>query len=209
MAFVKATAAAPAPPAPTESTDRLFELLAGDDVAERRHAARALSRDPGAAPALAARLEHERDPFVRDAVFGSLVKIGGVQTAGLVGALLRSEDAALRGGAVEALKQMRDDAVPLLDTLLSDSDPDIRILVVEVTRAWPGPIAIPRLLRVIENDPHVNVCGAAVDVVTEVGTKELLPALAALRARFASDQFLIFAVDVACSRIDAAAETGA
>jgi HEAT repeat protein len=210
MAFVKASAAAPHPPAPPpESTDRLLELLTEGDVAERRHAARALSRDPDAALVLAARLEHESDKGVRDALFGSLGKIGGMQTAGLVAGLLRSEDAGLRGGAVETLKQMRDDAVPVLDTLLSDSDPDTRILVVEVIRAWPGPTAVPRLLRVIETDPHVNVCGAAVDVITEAGTKDLLPALAALRARFAGDQFLVFAVDVACSRINAAAETGA
>lgn len=206
MAFVRATTTTPPPP-PLEPTDQLLALLTDGDVAQRRHAARTLSRDPDTALALVARLEQEDDKGVRDALFGSLVKIGGVQTAGLVAGLLRSEDASLRGGAVEALKQMRDDAVPVLDTLLGDSDSDTRLLAVEVTRQWPGPTAIPRLLRVMENDPHVNVCGAAVDVVTELGTQDLLLALAALRVRFASDEFLVFAVDVACSRIHAAIET--
>ena len=181
----------------------LLERLAAGDVDERRRAARALSRDPDAAPALAARLEGELEPGVRDALFGSLVDIGGTLAAGLVAQLLRSADAGLRGGAVEALKRLGEDGVAVLDTLLDDRDPDVRILVVEVTRAWPGALAVPRLRRVIGDDSHVNVCGAAVDVATEVGTRELLPALAALRARFADEPFLVFAVDVACSRIEA------
>ena len=78
-----------------------------------------------------------------------------------------------------------------------------------MTRTWPSALAVPRLRRVIENDSHVNVCGAAVDVATEVGTSDLLPALAGLRDRFANEQFLVFAVGVACSRIHAAGDTGA
>jgi hypothetical protein len=50
----------------------------------------------------------------------------------------------------------------------------------------------------------VNVCAAAVDVATENGTASLLPALAAARARFADDSFLVFAVDLARNRITAA-----
>jgi HEAT repeat protein len=117
---------------------------------------------------------------------------------------VRSEEASLRGGAIEALKRMGEDAVPVLDALLDDPDPDVRILAIEVTRAWPAELAVPRLLHLIEDDPHVNVCGAAVDVATEAGTDELLPGLAALRTRFPDEPFLMFAVDTACSRIQAA-----
>jgi hypothetical protein len=210
MGLLRTSAAAPAPPpAPPESNERLLDLLVRGDGTERRHAARALSRDPAVALVLAARLEDEQMPDVRDALFDSLVTIGGIQTAGLIAGLLRSADASVRGGAVEALKQMRDDAVPVLDALLDDQDSDTRLLAVEVTRTWPSSLAVPRLRHVIENDPHVNVCGAAVDVATEVGTSDLLPALASLRNRFASEQFLVFAVDVACSRIHAAGDTGA
>lgn len=209
MAFVRAAATQAQPPAPRESTAALLGLLAGGDAGERRRAARILGDDAGNVLGLAARLELEADAGVRDALFGSLVRIGGIQTAGLIAALLRSADASLRGGAIEALKRMRDDAVPALDALLGDRDPDTRLLAVEVTRAWPSELAVPRLRLVFENDPHVNVCGAAVDVATEVGTPDLLPALAGLRRRFARDQFLVFAVDVACSRIRAASETDA
>jgi len=182
--------------------ERLFDQLAGADIGERRLAALALSGDRDAAPALAAGLENELEPGVRDALFRSLVTIGGAPAAKLVQRLLRSADAGLRSGAVEALKRLGVDAVPVLDILLDDSDSDVRLLAIEVTRAWPSALAMPRLLRIIEQDPHVNVCGAAVDVATEVGTGDLLPALAGLRLRFADDPFLVFAIEVACSRID-------
>jgi HEAT repeat protein len=139
-------------------------------------------------------------------LFGSLVEIGGLAVAALVAEHLRSGDAGLRGGAVEALKQLGADAIPVLDALLSDPDPDVRLLVVEVTRAWPSALAVPRLRRVFESDRHVNVCGAAVDVATELGTIDLLPALRELKQRYSDELFLAFAVDTACSRILAADE---
>lgn len=202
MPLVRTTSAAQ-DKAPPESRVLLLERLAGSDMGERRRAARALAREPDAVPALAARLECEPEPSVRDALFGGLVDIGGTLAADLVARLVRSEDASVRGGAIEALKRLGDDAVPALDVLLSDTDPDVRILAIEVTRAWPSALAVPRLQRIFESDPHVNVCGAAVDVATEIGTGELVEALTSLRARFAGVPFLIFAVDVACSRIDA------
>jgi HEAT repeat protein len=188
----------------TEPRGSLLERLESDDADERRRAARELSSDPVAATALAGRLAIESERAVRDALFASLVEIGGAPVADMLGRLLRSEDAALRGAAVEALKRLGCAAVPLLDVLLDDTDPDVRLLAVEVTRAWPSALAAPRLRRVLENDLHVNVCGAAIDVATEVGTIDLLGALARLRVRFADDMFLGFAIDTACTRIDAA-----
>jgi HEAT repeat protein len=185
-----------------EQIEPRVDPSAANDATARRRAALALSGDPGAASTLAARLDSERDPGVREALFNSLVAIGGTRTAEVLARLLRHADAGLRGGAIEALKQLGDDAVPALDILLGDADPDVRLLAVEVTRAWPCALAVPRLARIIESDPHVNVCGAAVDVATEVGTGELVPALARLRARFPREAFLLFAVDIACARID-------
>jgi HEAT repeat protein len=208
MALVRAAPEAPKT-APSESREALLEQLAGSDIDKRRRAARALSRDAGAVAALADRLEYEPESVVRNALFRSLVDIGGTMAVDLIARLLRSDDASLRGGAVEALKLLGDEAVAALDGLLSDPDPDVRILAVEVTRAWPSALAVPRLRRVLENDTHVNVCGTAVDVATEVGTGELVQTLADLRTRFPDQQFLLFAVDVACSRIRASDEQGA
>jgi hypothetical protein len=199
MPLVKPTAVAP--DATVETLELRLERLAGNDVDERRRAARALSAEPAAAPVLAARLACEPDPRVRDALFGSLVDIGGTQAAELVAPFIRSDDAGLRGAAVEALKRLEDHAVSALDALMSDPDTDVRILAIEITRAWPAELAIPRLQRVFEFEPHVNVCAAAVDVATEVGTEDLLTSLDGLRARFAGEPFLVFAVDIASERI--------
>lgn len=186
--------------ATTENAGSHRDRLAGDDIDERRRAARALAADPAAAPVLAARLACEPDPRVRDALFGSLVDIGGTQAAELVAPFIRSEDAGLRSGAVEALKRLESHAVSVVDELMNDPDTDVRILVIEITRVWPAELAMPRLRRVFELEPHVNVCAAAVDVATEVGTEDLLVALDRLRTRFASEAFLNFAIDVACER---------
>jgi hypothetical protein len=189
------------PDVTAESLEHRRDRLAGSSADERRRAARALSKDPAAAAVLADRLSCEPDPRVRDALFGSLVDIGGTQAAELVAPFIRSDDAGLRGGAVEALKRLGSDATAVLDALMSDPDTDVRILAIEVTRAWPGELASPRLLRVFERESHVNVCAAAVDVATEVGTNDLLVALDGLRTRFAGEPFLVFAIDVACDRI--------
>lgn len=190
----------------TPSHQALLGRLSDRDADARRHAARALASDHDAAPALAGRLDDEPDRSVRDALFASLVEIGGAEPANLIARLLRSADAGLRGGAVEALKRLGPAAEPVVDALLDGSDPDLRILAVEVTRAWPVRLATPRLRRIIEDDPHPNVCGAAVDVATEIGTRDLITPLHRLRMRFANDSFLTFAVAAACSRIDAATE---
>jgi HEAT repeat protein len=193
--------AAITPDAPAEIPELRRDQLAGNDVDERRRAARALSGDPAAASVLAARLAVEPDPRVRDALFGSLIDIGGTRAAQLLAPFIRSDDAGLRGGAIEALKHLGSDAALVLDALMSDPDTDVRILAIEITRAWPSDLAMPRLRRVFEHESHVNVCAAAVDVATEVGTKELLVALDELRVRFGSEPFLVFAVDIACERI--------
>jgi HEAT repeat protein len=205
MAFVKS---APIEKSASASEELCTAHLSSPDPNMRRRAARALAGDPSATSALAQRLADETEPSVRDALFGSLVAIGGPDAAGLVAPFVRSEDAALRGAAIDALKQLHEAAVAAVDELLKDPDPDLRLLAIEVTRVWPSERAAPRLQRIFEQELHVNVCAAAVDVATEVGCPNLLPVLAAMRLRFADEMFLIFAVDVACDRIGNAA-TGA
>jgi HEAT repeat protein len=203
MPLVRAPATPATATTPTEAADNLRDALAAADPDARRHAARALASDVTAATALAARLETETEPAVRDALFDSLVAIGGPEPARLIAPFLRSDEAALRGAAIEALKQLGEGAVPALVALLDDADPDVRLLAIEVTRVWPSERAEPLLRRVLLSDPHVNVCGAAVDVATEVATAALIPALTGLRTRFPNEPFLLFAVGIACSRISA------
>ncbi len=187
--------------------DILLEALNDRSVDQRRRAARALAGDPETAFVLAACLPGETDAGVRDALFAGLIQVGGLPAAEIFGGLLGSEDVNLRVGAVESLKLLDEDAIPVIDRLLGNSDPDSRILAVEVIRAWSRTTAIPRLRRVIETDEHANVCAAAVEVAAEVGTTDLVISLGTLRTRFADDPFLMFAVDQACH--EAAAGGGA
>ncbi len=189
------------PPPPAATYELLLEELASGAPEERRRAAKALGGHRHAAADLAARLAVEPERPVREAVFTALVQIGGHRTARLVTPYLRAQDASVRNGAVDALKRMAAAAAPAIDPLLADPDPDTRLLAIEVTRGWPRLLAGPRLSTLIAFEPEVNVCAAAVDVATENGSLALLPALAAARARFKDEPFLVFAVDLARNRI--------
>jgi len=199
MPLVRASDATPAAPHAARA-----ELSACSQADARRALARASSGDPGAVAGLVAQLATEKDPNVREAIFASLVATGGTPTAHQIAPLMRSADASLRGAVTEALKQLAEDGVAAVDILLADTDPDVRLLAIEVTRAWPVALATPRLKQVFMKDQHVNVCCAAVDVATEVGNGELVVAMVWLRARFPDEPFLGFAVDIACSRIHSA-----
>ncbi len=48
---------------------------------------------------------------------------------------------------------------------------------------------------------HPNVCGAAVEVLAEVGSQKAVPALTAAKARFAGEAFLSMAIDTVLARI--------
>jgi hypothetical protein len=57
------------------------------------------------------------------------------------------------------------------------------------------------LIEVIQNEPHVNVCATAVDLLSELASEAALAPLQALKLRFADEPYLQFAVDLAIQRI--------
>ena len=203
MAFVKkhlpATPAAPVEPLHT--ADSLMAQLADPDPAQRRWAARDLVRYPDAAAALVQRLQSEDDIAVREVIFTSLTRLGGaVAVAGLV-QCLRSEDPSLRNEAIEAMKVLPDEVAPIMGGLLQDADSDVRIMAVNVLESLQHPDVEAWLIQVIEQDPVINVCGAAVDLLTEVGTAAALGALQRIKLRFADEPYIQFAASLALKRI--------
>jgi len=179
----------------------LIQQLASWDVQERRWAARDLAACPQAAEVLLQALAGESEHVVREAIFDSLQQIGGERVvAGLID-LLRSEDAALRNGAIEVLQSMPDEVAPHIGELLCDSDSDVRIFAIDILQQLAHPRTPEWLLSILQNETHVNVVAAAVDRVAEVGTLEMIPALEAVKQRFAGEPFIGFAVDVAIRRI--------
>jgi HEAT repeat protein len=102
---------------------------------------------------------------------------------------------------VGALQGLPEAIAPFMAPLLSDSDSDVRLLATELARNMNASEATRLLCGLIEREQHPNVCAAAIDVLTEVGTPQALPALEKCAARFADTPFLPFAISVAIARI--------
>jgi HEAT repeat protein len=182
----------------------LVAQLDDEDPKVRRWAARDLAAHPQAAAALCTRLAEEPDASVRAVLFSSATQLGGPAVAQAMIRLLRSEDAGLRNGAIEVLAQLPADVAPCIDQLLADADSDVRIFTVNLL----GDLRheqVPRWLeRVLQEDREVNVVGAALEVLAEVGGTESLPALQGVLKRFAGNAFIGFSATLAIERIGAA-----
>ena len=89
------TPAAAAPPALGEGTRE-----------QRWSAARAAAERPDGLALLAEALSRESDPRVREAIFTGLARMATPESAAVVTPYLRSDDANLRTGAVDALRAM-------------------------------------------------------------------------------------------------------
>jgi HEAT repeat protein len=190
-----ASGAGPAPPP---------AALDSPDAETRWMAARGVSGDAAAVPALAAALAREPVPRVREAIMTALMRIGNAASIEAMLPYLRSQDAWLRAAAIEALQALPEAIAPFMAPLLSDGDSDVRLLATELARNMNAAEANDLLCGLIEREQHPNVCAAAIDVLTEVGTAKALPALEKCAARFADTPFLPFAIAVAIARISGA-----
>ena len=175
--------------------------LDSPDADSRWTAARALAGQADAVPALAVALAHEPIPRVREAMMTALIRIGNTASVEVILPYLRSQDASVRAAAIEALQALPDAIAPFMTPLLSDGDSDVRLLATELARNMKASEATRLLCELIDHEHHPNVCAAAIDVLTEVGTPDALPTLERCAVRFAATPFLPFAVAVAMSRI--------
>jgi HEAT repeat protein len=178
--------------------------LDSPDAESRWAAARALAGQADAVPALSAALARETVPRVREALMTALMRTGDAASVEAILPYLRSQDAGLRAAAIEALQSLPSAIAPFLAPLLSDPDSDVRLLATELARNMEAPDATRLLCGLIEREHHPNVCAAAIDVLTEVGTPEALPALEKCAVRFATTPFLPFAISMAIARISGA-----
>jgi HEAT repeat protein len=179
----------------------LIAQLDDADTGVRRWAARDLVAHPQAAAAVCAQLSRERDSSVRSVLFSSAARLGGAVVAEALLPLLRSEDPGLRNGAIEVLSGLPNAVAPHIERLLHDADGDVRIFSVNLLGDLPHPQVPQWLAQVLLHETAVNVVGAALEVLAEVGTPDSLPALQAAARRFADDAYIVFAVDLAIARI--------
>ena len=204
MALIKNTAA-PAAGIDERSSVRdyagLIAQLSDTNVMARRWSARDLAQYPHATTALVAQLRLENDISVREVILTSLTRIGDeIAVAGLIDCL-RSEDAPMRNEAIEAMKSLPREVAPIMSGLLSDIDPDVRIMAVNVLESLRHPKVEAWLIEVIDHDPMVNVCATAVDLLGEVGSTAARDPLLRLKQRFADEPYIQFASDLALKRI--------
>ncbi|HUN72675.1 MAG TPA: HEAT repeat domain-containing protein [Steroidobacteraceae bacterium] len=193
----------PAEP-PKASAGEVLAGLASANPEARWTAARAAAELADSAGALAAALPQETDARVREAMFTSLARIGTRESLRAMLPMLRSNDAALRTGALDALCSSHFAAHELLPQLLSDPDVDVRILSCELARSLPSEDASRSLCTLLDREAEVNVCAAAIEVLAEVGNQAALPALERCAQRFPQVPFLTFAIRLATDRIRAA-----
>lgn len=182
-------------------------LVAGLTAPEplaRRWAARDLVDCPKATEALIECLKREEDVSVREVILSTLTLLGDAAAVDGLVDCLRSEDAALRNEAIAAMQQLPDAVAPIIRGLLGDANPDVRIFTVNILETLRHPMVETWLIEVIDQDPHVNVCGAAVDLLGEVGTPAARKPLLSLKARFADEPYIRFATDLALTRLGAA-----
>ena len=204
MAFIKQQAAQEISE-DERSTARDFKGLSAElnseQLTARRWAVRDLVNFPNASDVLVARLKIEEDASVRTAILSTLAQLGDeIALDGLV-MCLRSDEASLRNEAIEVLKAIPDEVGPIINTLLDDSDSDVRIFTINILESLRHEHVEQWLIRVIDNDDQVNVCATAVDLLSEVGTELSVQSLLNLKQRFDNEPYICFSVDLALKRI--------
>lgn len=178
----------------------LSSLTSSDDVT-RRWAARDLAQYAESSAALMQQLLREQNRAVREAIFVSLTQIGDqIAVNGLI-ECLRSEVVSLRNDAIEAMKIMPDAVAPMIQGLLKDPDPDVRIFTVNILESLCHPKVETWLIEVITQDPHLNVCATALDLLAEVGSQNAVEPLHDLKQRYSDEPFVQFAIELALKRI--------
>jgi hypothetical protein len=170
------------------------------DPTVRRWAAHDLVAFPESSAALVVQLQTEKEISVREVILTSLTRIGDATAVSGLIECLRSEAAPVRNGAIEAMKALQEKVAPVVDGLLHDADPDVRIMAVNILESLCHPMVEQWLIEVIDHDPQVNVCAAAVDLLGEVGSPAAHDALARLERRFSEEPYIKFAADLALKR---------
>jgi|GEM_PF-2197551 len=126
-----------------------------------------------AVKALVQILAGEQDEMVREAVICSLLICNSEDVAGEVISLLRSEDPLQRSIASEVLTYKIDSRnIELFRELFKDSDRDVRVAAVHILgrSAYPGSLSLLREVAAL--DPDINVVGAAIEYIGELGSAE-------------------------------------
>lgn len=201
MPLIRKDPGSGAAPSDLEAAPTPAVLLIEGTADQRWDAARRLAEAPDGAAPLSAALAVERDARVREAILTGLVRQGGDAAVQALLPHIRSDDASLRTGVLDALRALPQALTPHMAEVFGDPDPDVRLLSCDLARALEPAEASRLLCDLLDGETEVNVCAAAVDALTEVGGPDALSALARCADRFPDEPFLGFAIQVAAERI--------
>jgi len=146
-------------------------------------------------------LRGEADRSVRQAAFSALAGIGSREAARAAATLLTEEDPALRNGALEALGAMPDAATVMLEPLGHHADPDVRSFAVLLAAGLHRAEACDWLIALAARENEPNVAAHLAEALGSTGAPGAIAALEAIRARFAGNAYLGFAIDMALRRL--------
>ena len=191
-----------ASPAALPDAAGLRQALHSPDSDERWSAAREVATLRGVEGDLATALAIETDARVREAMLSSLACIGTATAIEPLVSMVRSDEAALRTAALDALR-LTPRLPQVVTQLLQDPESDVRLLCCDLARALPATQANELLATLLAREPHPNVCAAAVEVLAEVGDATALGGLTSCARRFPANDFLLFAIKTVVDRIQA------
>ena len=174
-------------------TAGLLDMLVTGDAEQRRRAAADLWEEPTALPGLLRAHAVETDPVVAEAILTALAGHDCAEVGRALGRDLRSEDAAVRNGSVQALQALPVAVETLVqEGLLTDPDPDVRVLAVMVLSVLPHPGVAGWLRPVVESDPEPNVVASVVDALTGLDDEVAGECARLAVARFPGNPYLQF-----------------
>jgi HEAT repeat protein len=192
------------PVQPPHSLPELKAQLASSEAELRRAAILELSKHPDSTALLTAHLKDEPSAIVRETIFTALARLGDATAIASLADCLRTEDANLRNGAIEALKLLPEQTARIIPKLLADQNSDVRILTISILESLRHPKVESWLIEVLEKDPHLNVCGSALDLMVEVGSEMSKKAIEGIKLRFPNEPYIQFTADLALKRINKA-----
>jgi HEAT repeat protein len=185
----------------TPDLETLLTQLVSTQASERRVAARLLGEHASSSEALCEQLWREKEASVREVIMTTLTTLGDEEAIDTLILCLRSEDASIRNEAIEAMKQLPAAMGPHIEDLLEDADADVRLFTVNVLSALAHHDTEKWLCKVLKEEDNVNVCGAALDVLTEIGTRASKDPIQTVCRKFPQNAYIQFAAKLALKRI--------
>lgn len=182
----------------------IIGVLNSPDPVLRRGAAKLLSDYPESIEVLFQRLLDETDNSVCEAIATSIIKLSSVDVAFKVSSLFRSESARLRALADEILKNLQPEHIlPVIDTLLFDSDPAVRMYAVTVIGLTSNEALTLHLVELIYREQDVNVTAYAIDILSNLKDARFFQIVLFVRRKFPDDPYIGFVIDTCIKKCEA------